>query len=470
MSAIPVLPKTPRDRLSTLGLVAATFFIVSGGPYGLEEVVLGYGYKGALLLLLVVPLVWSLPVALLVGELSAALPATGGYYVWVRRALGPFWGLQEAWLSLAVGIVDIAIYPTLLAAYLGRLWPAVGGVAPLEGGWWMGLLAIAGCTAWNAFGIRSIGRGSALLGAALLAPFAAIVLLALLALRSGGLSVLRSALSAPPPGDRGALVAGLMLTMWNLLGFDNASTFAAEVRDPGRSYPRAMVVATAAVAGCYLAAVLAAAVAGVVPASFTTGAWSAVGERLGGPGLAALVTAGGAISALGMYCALLLSWSRLPVALAEDGLWPGRFARRHPRTHAPVPAVVLGGVLSALCLGLGLRRLVVIDVLLYGAALLLELAALLALRVREPDLERPYRIGGGLKGVGALMLMPAVLVALAAYAARSEPGALGLSGIELSAVVALVGVAWGLARRLFPRSAPAREAARLTREGERPLR
>lgn len=85
-----MLRPPPRDRMSTLGLAAATFFIVSGGPYGLEEIAQGYGYGGALLLLAAVPLVWSLPVALLVGELSAALPATGGYYAWVRRALGPF--------------------------------------------------------------------------------------------------------------------------------------------------------------------------------------------------------------------------------------------------------------------------------------------------------------------------------------------------------------------------------------------
>jgi len=129
----------PRDRISTLGLVAATFFIVSGGPYGLEEIVLGHGYRGAIVLLLVVPLLWSLPVALMVGELGASLPATGGYYVWVRRAMGPFWGLQEAWLSLAVGIVNVAIYPVLLVTYLQHFWPGLGPGA----GWRVSLAAIA---------------------------------------------------------------------------------------------------------------------------------------------------------------------------------------------------------------------------------------------------------------------------------------------------------------------------------------
>ncbi|MGZ3405600.1 MAG: amino acid permease, partial [Polyangia bacterium] len=74
--------------------------MVSGGPYGLEEIVAGAGYAGAMLVLTVTPLVWSLPTALMVGELASSLPEEGGYYAWVRRALGPFWGFQEAWLSM----------------------------------------------------------------------------------------------------------------------------------------------------------------------------------------------------------------------------------------------------------------------------------------------------------------------------------------------------------------------------------
>ncbi len=64
----------------------------------------------------------------MVGELASALPQEGGYYAWVRRGLGNFWGFQEAWLSLVASIFDMAIYPTLFVAYLVRLFPwfAVG--------------------------------------------------------------------------------------------------------------------------------------------------------------------------------------------------------------------------------------------------------------------------------------------------------------------------------------------------------
>ncbi len=78
-----------KKKLTLLPLVAATYFMVSGGPYGLEELVAVAGYSRAILVLLVTPLLWSLPTALMVGELASALPDEGGYYAWARRALGP---------------------------------------------------------------------------------------------------------------------------------------------------------------------------------------------------------------------------------------------------------------------------------------------------------------------------------------------------------------------------------------------
>ena len=96
-------------RLTLWPLVAATFFMVSGGTYGTEDIVHGAGYGRAILILLLTPILWSLPTAFMIGELSSALPYEGGYYAWVRRAMGKFWGFQEAWLSLVASIFDMAI-------------------------------------------------------------------------------------------------------------------------------------------------------------------------------------------------------------------------------------------------------------------------------------------------------------------------------------------------------------------------
>ena len=107
-------------KMRLLPLIAATYFMVSGGPYGLEDIIGKAGYGRALLLLVLVPLVWSLPTSLMVGELASALPEEGGYYCWVRRALGGFWGFQEAWLSLAASVFDMAIYPVIFVTVPGE--------------------------------------------------------------------------------------------------------------------------------------------------------------------------------------------------------------------------------------------------------------------------------------------------------------------------------------------------------------
>jgi amino acid transporter len=437
-------------KIGLAALTAATFFIVSGGPYGTEEIVRGHGYGGALVLLLVVPLLWSLPVGLLVGELGAALPHTGGFTVWVTRGLGPFWGLQEGWLSAVVGLVGLAIYPTLMVGYLARLWPAFGDVAIGGAGWWACLALVGVCTAWNALGIRVVGQGSETLGAFLLAPFAVVAVLAAASLPAGGLTVAREAFAAAPAVDGSAWIAGLVLAMWNYTGFDNAGTFAAEVEDPQRNYPRAMLLSILLITVVYSGAVLAASTSGMPPEAWDEGSWVEVGRRLGGRNLAALVALGATVCAAGMFLAALLSWSRLAEAMALDGWLPPAVARRTGRSRTPTAAVILGGLLSALFLGLGLRRLVEIYVLLYGAALLLEFAALVALRIREPALPRPFRIPGGVAGCALLAVPPAALLAVAGWVGRDEPGAFGFSALQIALALAATGPAWWVVAGWLP--------------------
>src|ERR1700729_2198831 len=111
-------------KLRLLPLVAPPYYMVAGGPYGLEDIIGDAGYRIALLLLLLLPFFWSLPTSLMIGELASSIPAEGGFYAWVRRALGPFWGFQEAWLSLAASVFDMAIYPPIFVTYLAQIAPA----------------------------------------------------------------------------------------------------------------------------------------------------------------------------------------------------------------------------------------------------------------------------------------------------------------------------------------------------------
>src|SRR5438105_4180814 len=114
------------SRLRLGPLVAVMFFTVSGGPFGLEGLVASVGPGVALLLLVATPLLYSVPETLLVGELASMLPAEGGYYQWVKRAFGRFWGFWNGWLSWTYSLLDMAIYPVLLIQYVGFFLPGLG--------------------------------------------------------------------------------------------------------------------------------------------------------------------------------------------------------------------------------------------------------------------------------------------------------------------------------------------------------
>ena len=165
-------------KLLLLPLIAATYFMVSGGPYGIEDILGGAGFGWAIVILLILPLVWSLPTALMIGELAAAIPAEGGFYVWVRRALGPFWGYQESWLSLSASVFDMALYPSIFVLYLGKFSPALTA-GPRSYLWSLAVVVV--CCAWNLRGAPRVGTDSVWMFVLLLAPFAIFVASRLLA-------------------------------------------------------------------------------------------------------------------------------------------------------------------------------------------------------------------------------------------------------------------------------------------------
>ena len=227
------------------------------------------------------------------------------------------------------------------------------------------------------------------------------------------------------------------MTLWNYMGWDNASTVAQEVVEPQRNYLRAMLIATGLVAMTYVLPLAAVALTGIPADRFSTGAWTDAAREVVGPWLALGVVLGGTINGFGMFNALMMSYTRVPYALAEEGLLPKVVARK---TVAGVPWVSVVGcsVAWALALQLSFERLISIDLVLYGAALVLEFIALVVLRVKEPGLVRPFRVPGGLQGAIAVGVGPTLLIAFALWAARGERVA-GLPALGFATIVGAAG-------------------------------
>jgi amino acid transporter len=414
--------------------------MVSGGTYGTEEVVAGAGYGHGILVMLFLPVLWCLPTAFMIGELSSALPSEGGYYAWVRRGLGDFWGFQEAWLSLAASIFDMAIYPTLFVFYLKQFVPWFGTPGH---GVMAGAFVVVTCAALNVAGVRVVGITSLWLFFLLSAPFALVVVLA--PVRAGAFGDIHAVAASSGASGLG-LLGAVLVAMWNYMGWDNASTIAQEVERPQRTYPKAMIAAVILVSLTYVLPFVAVYVTGMPAGSFNgDGAWAQVAGQLGGTlygfqWLRFLIVLGGMMSAFGMFNALVMSYSRLPLAMANDGMLPKIFAKVSKRSNAPWVAILVCAAGWALCLGLGFQRLITLDIMLYGVSLMLEFVTLVVLRIREPQLRREFKVPGGLAGAIMLGVCPLALLSLALLKSETQ-SVLGINGLLFGGLIMASGIA-----------------------------
>ena len=409
------------------------FFTVSGGPFGLEGLVGSVGPGVALLLLVATPLLYSVPETLLVGELASMLPVEGGYYQWVKRAFGRFWGFWNGWLSWTYSLLDMAIYPVLLIQYLGFFLPGLGWLER----WIVALAMIWGATWLNLRGTRVVGAASGWFVAAVLAPFAVLSVAALVRwLGASATPFPVTPFHAAGTSFLGALGIGVSQSIWNYSGWDNASTIGGEIEEASATYPRALARALPLVTLVYFLTIIPV-LALTDWTAWTDGAWPGLARTVVGGWLGVWVALAGMLSAFALFNALLLVYSRIPLVLAQDGLLPKALARTDAR-GTPANAVLVSAVVYSLFALLPFGGLLAGDVLLYTAALGLEFAALIQLRRAEPTLRGAFRVPLAVPWLVALAALP-LLVLVAGVVLEVRSRAIGLPGVLVAVLLALAG-------------------------------
>ena len=384
----------PKKQLTLIPLIGIIYFTVSGGAFGLENVISGSGPGLGLLLLIITPILWSIPIALVTAELATMLPIDGGYYRWVYFSMGRFWGFQEGWWTWIYTFIDMAIYPVVFSTYLKYFWP---GMTRWQQ-WVINLAVIFSCLVINWRGAKSVGHSAVI---AFVLVTAAFLLLTVL-----GLPKIVNTPWLPIMPEQGkplteTLGLGLSAVMWSYMGWDNVSTFAGEVKNPGRTFPRAMIWSVVLVTILYLLPITV-----TLSATSNWASWdsdnftiSQIAGQLVAPWLGALISIGVMFSNWSMFNSQLLYASRLPFAMAEDGLLPQQIKRTHKQYGTPVVSLILCSLIYSLFSLLNFKELVIIDVLIYALSLLLEYVALIRLRITHPDLARPFKIPGGWFGI-----------------------------------------------------------------------
>jgi amino acid transporter len=439
------LPLAAGRRMTLAGLTFVTFFTTCGGAFGVEPLVGAVGPGWAVVLLFVTPLVWSLPIALMVAELATLMPEEGGYYIWIRETLGPFWAVQAAWWSLGYSALILAIWPVLFVNYLQYLIPWVGHAGALWQ-WLIAVAVIASAIAVNLHGARGVARSAQVGAAVVLGAFVVMVAIWLLS-RSGphdSLLAVSQGLGSP---HHGALLLGLSILILNYSGWDSVSTYASEVDRPRRNYPLALAGALVMTVLAYALPVIAGVGVTIDPALWSADAgWPSIAGLLGGHWLGLLLAAGGLASTWGLFDAQLLYVSRIPYVMAQDGWLPARFAQAESDTSVPRSALFGFAAIVALLASLPFGSLVVMQCLLYSSTLVLELLALVVLRRRRPDAERPFRVPGGVVGLFFVCVAP-LAVAGGVISVALRDGGANTMQLGLVAGIVVAGLALYATRR-----------------------
>ena len=441
-----------QNKITFWSQVGITFFIVSGGPYGLESAVGAIGPALTFILVLIIPLLWALPTTLMVAELSSLMPEQGGYYAWVKRAMGPFWGFQEGWWTLCYSAVDLAIYPVLFVTYLSYFWPG------LQDSVWRWPVA----STFAICGFCSNLRGSAFVGRdkvweiiIVLMPF---LLLMGLGFFYGDWALPQQSatdLLKPHPTPWGAnLAAGLSILIWNFAGWDNATTYAEEVEEASLNIPKSQFYTLGLVVIFYLLPLIAGFKATILPADWgNSSGWPDIAAKLVGPWLGQLTAIAALISSWALYNSQLLYIARLPAAMADQKMLPKVFSRVTPKRKVPWVSLAFAATAAALFCGFSLGKLMILDILLYSLGLGLEFMALIVLRIKEPHLYRPYKIPIQTMGIILMSLLPLVLaLTVAIYSLRGDSGS--YLQVGLTAIAVLTGIVIYFFKVKNPKSQP----------------
>ncbi|KAL9417735.1 hypothetical protein AB3S75_040677 [Citrus x aurantiifolia] len=389
-------------KLTVLPLIALIFYEVSGGPFGVEDSVkAGGGPLLSLLGFLIFPLIWSIPEALITAELATSFPENGGYVIWISSAFGPFWGFQEGFWKWLSGVLDNALYPVLFLDYLKHSLPIFNLlIARIPA-----LLGITGALTYlNYRGLHIVGFSAVSLLVFSLCPF-----------------VVMGILSIPHIKPRRWLVVdfkkvdwrGYFNSMfWNLNYWDKASTLAGEVENPSKTFPKALLGAVVLVVSSYLIPLLAGTGGLTSPSSeWNDGYFAEVGMLIGGFWLKWWIQAASAMSNLGLFEAEMSGDAFQLLGMSEMGMLPAIFASRS-KYGTPTLSILCSATGIIFLSWMSFQEIREFLNFLYAIGMLLEFAAFIKLRIKKPDLHRPYKVPLQTFGVTMLCLLPAVLLVL----------------------------------------------------------
>jgi amino acid transporter len=405
-------PNSSHSALRKAGLFYLVFVMFSyttGGPFGLEDMVTTSGPGMTLLYLLILPFFWCIPVSLVSAELTTAMPVEGGFYRWTRAAFGDFWGFLAGWWNWSASFLLGGAYAVLFTDYL---------VYYFKMTWWehwlISVALIAVLTWINVRGIQMVGQVATALEIFIFIPVLIMIVIGLAHWHHNPFLPW----VVPHQAKVKVFGVGLALGLWLYSGYEQLSTVAEEVENPQRSYPRALAMVVPLSIAAYFLPTLAGLASAGNWEKWKTGYFSDAAAAIGGtfmgrPWLGTWMTLAAMVGFVALLNSTVLTTTRMPFAMAEDGYLPAVLTRKHSRYGTPWLAIVLSAVIYALLAWQKLGQLISVYIWLRSATTVLTVLSAWKLRRTQPELKRSYRIPGGRAGLCYVVAAPVVMAMVA---------------------------------------------------------
>ena len=303
--------------------------------------------------------VMAIIIALSFAECSSLVPRAGGPYVYAKDAFGNFIGFLSGWSLLLASWSAIAVFPLAFVAYLQYFFPNMSFITQIT----IKILFIILLTGINYIGVREAGRVNDILTSLKLAPIL-ILTIAGIAYLIINPSILVSNFTPFAPLGFSGLGSALVLVFWAYVGFELVTVPSDEIIDSKKTIPKAIAIGMGIVALFYIITNFM--IVGIVPwqqLSISTAPLALAGYALLAGVGALFITVGALLSISGSDEAGILSSSRIPYAMAGDGLLPRMFAKKHPRYDTPYVALITQGVITGVAAIFGtINNLIVLSV------------------------------------------------------------------------------------------------------------
>jgi amino acid transporter len=417
-------------RIALLPFVAVLFAYCTGGPFGFESMVSTSGPGLALTFLLVVPWLFSVPIALATAEMTTVMPVEGGFYRWSRAALGDFWGFQSGWWNWTGTFLMSASYGVAMADYLNAWIPLHSRLQH----WVVAVLFLGLVALINVLGIRLVGQLTLLL---LVASFIPVVAFIVLGFHHAHFNPFHPFFPAGKPW-REAYGVGLSLALWSYAGYEQLSTVIEEVEKPERNFPLGLAIVVPLTIATYVLTLSAGLAALGNWQAWETGYMVTAASLVGGPGLGTAMFAAAAIANFILLESTMLSVTRVPLTMAEDGYLYAGLAKVNPRFGTPARSILLTTAFCALLAVFSVPQLIAVYAWSRIATSTLTLISFWQMRRKYPELPRSFRVAGGSLGALAIVILPVLLFTWALFYSDSSTRLWGV----LSLISGPVAYAW----------------------------